>query len=206
MTDTTLPAPTLPAHTGTGITPCTCDTPDVATCGHCERQWCARCNPAPAGRCPYEYDHETDPFDQLCTADQRRLATADGMYAVLNTDDIDDHVLNEVFAAVLAPLASTPQRMAQLIADGWLQGATQAWRRLAPGWAAEDARLRIELTLTGGADLTLTELADGSYELWASDSGAAIGDQDQVTVPLSRDELTALVSKVTEHLNTPQED
>lgn len=37
---------------------------DIATCGHCGRSWddamVSHLTPAPAGRCPFEYDHEYD--------------------------------------------------------------------------------------------------------------------------------------------------
>ena len=36
----------------------------VATCGHCGRSWndaaVSEITPVPAGRCPFEYDHEYD--------------------------------------------------------------------------------------------------------------------------------------------------
>jgi hypothetical protein len=31
--------------------------PDTATCGACGRSWCDRCNPTPAARCLFEYEH-----------------------------------------------------------------------------------------------------------------------------------------------------
>lgn len=33
-------------------------TPDPIECGGCGSQWCARCHPTPAARCPFEVDHE----------------------------------------------------------------------------------------------------------------------------------------------------
>lgn len=39
---------------------CTCSEPATATCGTCGRPWCFRCNPTPAARCPFEYDHKDD--------------------------------------------------------------------------------------------------------------------------------------------------
>ena len=33
---------------------------DVAQCGECGRQWCHTCEPTPAGRCPFEYEHAYD--------------------------------------------------------------------------------------------------------------------------------------------------
>lgn len=35
---------------------------DVSQCGTCGRKWCHTCNPTPASRCPFEYEHpEPDP-------------------------------------------------------------------------------------------------------------------------------------------------
>jgi hypothetical protein len=46
--------------------PCPCPSPDVVTCGNCERSWCDRCDPAHGPLCPFchgrgESDHEVFP-------------------------------------------------------------------------------------------------------------------------------------------------
>lgn len=39
-----------------------------ATCGTCQRNWCEVCTPTPAARCPYEYDHTEDEYQELANA------------------------------------------------------------------------------------------------------------------------------------------
>ena len=41
-----------------GIESVPSDTPDALTCGHCGLSWLE--DITPAGRCPWEYDHEYD--------------------------------------------------------------------------------------------------------------------------------------------------
>lgn len=36
---------------------------DLSQCGTCHRVWCHRCEPTPAARCPFEYEHK-DPEEQ----------------------------------------------------------------------------------------------------------------------------------------------
>ena len=46
---------------------------DVTQCGTCLRKWCHVCNPTPASRCPFEYDHEED---EEPATDSQRLSHA----------------------------------------------------------------------------------------------------------------------------------
>lgn len=40
-------------------------TPDVTTCNGCGAMWCGRCQPTPAARCHFEYEHEAPDLEPL---------------------------------------------------------------------------------------------------------------------------------------------
>lgn len=59
------------------------------TCGTCQRNWCEVCNPTPAARCRYEYEHTNDEYAEIENA---RIQAAinlleDAGFTVVKDDD-----------------------------------------------------------------------------------------------------------------------
>jgi hypothetical protein len=194
-----------------GLTPCNCPSPDILSCGHCNRRWCGHCNPTPAARCPYEDIHDPDPFDELPADHQRRAHAADVLIDTSTQNaTAPASSVNAVLHDLLAPVtgssgARARERTTRLIYAAHIGGVANAIRRLAPEWAEEDTRLHVELTLAQRGTATLTEHPDGGYELritevWVDSEDP--GYDGVIDVPLTRDHVTHLRDKLTAYLDT----
>ena len=80
------------------------DVGDMMTCGTCLREWCGLCTPTPAGRCPFEYEHD-EPDDETPQRDEIAQALQDWA-------NVDETSLGELFTMgeVLADLVERLSR------------------------------------------------------------------------------------------------